>query len=165
MADSMSNLAAAFAGESQANRSYLAFAAAADAEGLPQVAKRFRVAAASETVHAINHLKTMGGVKDTAGNLAAAIGGENHEHTAMYPGFIEIAVKEGNEEARFAFYAANEAEKVHEKMFAEAAQKMADLPESRFYVCEVCGMTYENETPDSCVVCTTPKARIHEFVV
>ncbi|MHB8869871.1 MAG: rubrerythrin family protein [Thermoleophilia bacterium] len=164
MADSMKNLAAAFAGESQANRSYLAFAAAAEAEGLTQVAKRFRVAAASETVHAINHLKTMGGVKDSAGNLAAAIGGENHEHTSMYPEFIEIAVKEGNEDARFAFFAANEAEKVHEKMFAEAAQKLADLPESSWYVCEVCGMTYENEAPDACVVCTAPKARIPEFL-
>lgn len=164
MADSKSNLAAAFAGESQANRSYLAFAAAAEAEGLPQVAKRFRIAAASETVHAINHLKTMGGVKDTAGNLAAAIGGENHEHTSMYPEFIETAVKEGDEEARFTFFAANEAEKVHEKMFAEAAQKMRDLPESRFFVCEVCGMTYEHEAPEACVVCTAPKARIPEFL-
>lgn len=164
MADSKSNLAAAFAGESQANRSYLAFAAAAEAEGLPQVAKRFRIAAASETVHAINHLKTMGGVKDTAGNLAAAIGGENHEHTSMYPEFIETAVKEGDEEARFTFFAANEAEKVHERMFAEAAQKMRDLPESRFFVCEVCGMTYEHEAPEACVVCTAPKARIPEFL-
>jgi rubrerythrin len=164
MADSMSNLAAAFAGESQANRTYLAFAAAAEAEGLAQVAKRFRVAAASETVHATEHLKVMGGIKDTVANLAAAMGGENYEHTSMYPEFMEIAVKEGNEDARFSFYAANEAEKVHEKMFAEAAQKLADLPESRFYVCQVCGMTYENEAPETCVVCSAPKARIPEFV-
>lgn len=164
MADSMANLAAAFAGESQANRSYLAFAAAAEEEGLTQVAKRFRIAAASETVHALNHLKTMGRVKDSASNLAAAIGGENHEHTSMYPEFIEIAVKEGNEDARFAFFAANEAEKVHEKMFAEASAKLADLPDSRFYVCEVCGMTYEHDVPDACVVCSAPKERIPEFV-
>lgn len=164
MADTMSNLGDAFAGESQANRKYLAFAAAAEAEGLPQVAKRFRVAAASETVHALEHLKVMGGVKDTASNLEAAMGGENYEHTAMYPDFMEIAVKEGNEDARFSFYAANEAEKFHEKMFKEAAEKLADLPESRFFVCQVCGMTYEHDTPDACVVCSAPKDRIVEFV-
>lgn len=163
MADTMTNLAEAFAGESQANRKYLAFAKKAEEKGLTQVAKRFRVAAASETVHAHEHLKVMGGLGDTAANLAASIGGENHEHTAMYPEFMEIAVKEDNEDARFAFFAANEAEKFHEKMFAEAAGKMADLPESRFFVCQVCGMTYENDTPDACVVCSAPKHRIVEI--
>ncbi len=163
MSDTMKNLADGFAGESQANRSYLAFAKQAEEEGLAQVAKRFRVAAASETVHALNHLKVMGGIKDTAANLVTSMGGENHEHTSMYPGFIKQAEAEGNEDAKFSFYAANEAEKVHEKMFALAAEKMADLPESTFFVCEVCGMTYENDAPDACVVCSAPKSQIPEF--
>lgn len=164
MSDTMKNLADAFAGESQANRSYLAFAKKAEEDGLVQVAKRFRVAAASETVHALNHLKVMGGVNDTAANLVAAMGGENHEHTAMYPGFITQAEAEANDDARFSFHAANEAEKVHEKMFALAAEKMADLPESTFFVCQVCGMTYEHDAPDACVICSAPKSEIHEFV-
>jgi rubrerythrin len=163
VADTMKNLADAFAGESQANRTYLAFAEKAEEEGLPEVAKRFRVAAASETVHAISHLKTMGKVNDTAANLAAAMGGENYEHTAMYPEFMEAAVAEGNEDARFSFWAANEAEKVHEKMFTEAAEKLGDLGPSRFYVCEVCGMTYEGQAPAACVVCSAPNSRIPEF--
>jgi rubrerythrin len=160
----MKNLADAFAGESQANRKYLAFAEKAEEEGLHEVAKRFRVAAASETVHAINHLKVMGEVNDSAANIKAAMGGENYEHTAMYPDFMEAAVAEGNEDARFSFYAANEAEKFHEEMFSEAAQKLGDLGPSNFYVCEVCGMTYENGVPDACVVCSAPKARITEVV-
>ena len=164
MADTMKNLAEAFAGESQANRKYLAFARRAEEEGLVEVAKRFRVAAASETVHALAHFKVMGGVNDTAANLAAAMDGESHEHTAMYPGFIETAVSEGNEDARFSFWAANEAEKFHDKMFAEAATQMADLAPSKFFVCEECGMTYEHEAPNACVVCSAPKARIPEFV-
>ena len=164
MADTMTNLADAFAGESQANRKYLAFAKKAEEEGMPQVAKRFRVAAASETVHAHEHLKVMGELKDTSANLAASIGGENFEHTAMYPGFMDIAVKEDNEDARFSFFAANTAEKFHENMFREAAEKMADLEDSRFFVCQVCGMTYEHEAPDACVVCSAPKHRIEEFV-
>ena len=163
VADTMKNLAEAFAGESQANRKYLAFAKRAEEEGLAEVAKRFRVAAASETVHAHNHLKVMGELKDTAANLAASIGGENHEHTAMYPEFMEIAAKEGDQDAKFSFWAANEAEKFHESMFAEAGEKMGDLPSSRFFVCEVCGMTYEHEAPDACVICSAPRFRIPEF--
>lgn len=164
MSDTMKNLADGFAGESQANRSYLAFAKQAEEEGLIQVAKRFRVAAASETVHALNHLKVMGGIKDTAANLVTAMGGENHEHTSMYPEFIKQAEADRNGDAKFSFWAANEAEKVHEKMFALAGEKMADLPDSTFFVCEECGMTYENEAPNACVVCSAPKSRIHEFV-
>ena len=163
MGNSIGNLKDAFAGESQANRRYLAYARKADEEGYPQVAKRFRVAAESETVHAINHLKTMGGVKSTAENLEGSIGGENYEHATMYPEFIAQAEKEGDDDARFSFHAANEAEKFHEKMFAEALGAMGDLSESRFYVCQVCGMTYENDVPDQCVVCTSPKEKILEI--
>ena len=164
MADSMNNLAAAFAGESQANRRYLAYAKKAEDEGYPLVARRFRVAAASETVHAINHLKTMGEVKSTSENLQGAMGGENYEHVTMYPEFIAIAQSEGNEDAEFSFHCANEAEKFHEKMFAEAFADVAKVPAKMFYVCEVCGMTYEDGVPDTCVVCGSPKSRITEVV-
>lgn len=164
MADSVNNLAAAFAGESQANRRYLAYAKKAEDEGYPLVARRFRVAAASETVHAINHLKTMGEVKSTSENLEGSMGGENYEHVTMYPGFIKIAESEGNDDARFSFHAANEAEKFHEKMFAEAFADLAKVPEKTFYVCQVCGMTYEDGVPDACVVCSAPKSKITEVV-
>lgn len=162
--DTSSNLKAAFAGESQANRTYLAFAQAAEEEGYPLVAKRFRVAAASETVHALNHFKTMGNVRSTAENLKEAIGGENYEHITMYPDFMATADDEGNEDAKWTFNAANTAEKFHEKMFAEALEDLDSVSDKKFFVCEVCGMTYEDEVPDKCVVCASPKSRIPEFV-
>jgi len=161
--DSTSNLQAAFAGESQANRSYLAFAYKAEEEGYPLIAKRFRVAAASETIHALNHLDRMGGVKTTAENLQAAIGGENYEHTSMYPEFIAQANDEGRPEAAESFDWANEGEKFHERMFAEALADVDAVPDKKFFVCQWCGMTYEDETPDSCVVCGRPKEQIKEI--
>src|SRR5512137_2209150 len=97
------NLKEAFAGESQANRKYLAFAKKAEAEGLKQIAKLFRAAAAAETVHALAHFRTAGHVKDTVANLQAAIEGEHHEFTTMYPGFIAAAVAEGNKGAQRSF--------------------------------------------------------------
>ena len=81
-------LTEAFAGESQANRMYLAFAKQADKEGYPRVARLFRAAAAAETVHAHAHLRTAGGVKTTAENLKSAIAGETHEFEHMYPEMI-----------------------------------------------------------------------------
>ena len=86
----------AFAGESQANRKYLAFAKQAEKEGYPQVAKLFRAAAAAETVHAHAHLRTVGGIKTTAENLKAAIAGEIHEFEHMYPEMIAAAQAEAN---------------------------------------------------------------------
>ena len=93
------NLKAAFAGESQANRLYLAFAKAAEQEGFPQIAKLFKAAAEAETVHAHNHLRVLGQVKTTADNLSTAVSGETYEFTKMYPQFIEEAKAEGNKKA------------------------------------------------------------------
>jgi rubrerythrin len=164
MAGTLDNLKAAFAGESQANRRYLAFAQVAEEEGLPEVAKRFRVAAASETVHALVHLAVMGEVDTTEANLKAAIEGESHEHQTMYPEFIEQANAEGNAAAVNAFHAANEAEKFHDAMFCEALSNLADVPAKQYFVCEVCGMTYEGEAPGHCVICNAPKGQINEVV-
>ena len=75
---STENLKAAFAGESQANRKYTAFAAKAEADGFPGVAKLFRAAAAAETVHALSHFRVLGGVKGTVENLQAAVEGESY---------------------------------------------------------------------------------------
>src|SRR5512138_26663 len=94
MTATFDNLMAAFAGESQANRKYLAFAKKAEQDGFPQVAKLFRAAAEAETVHAHAHLRALAGVKDTKENVKAAIAGEHHEFTSMYPEFIKVAEEE-----------------------------------------------------------------------
>ena len=110
----MKDLQDAFAGESQANRKYLAFAEQADKDGFPGVAKMFRAIASAETLHAHSHLRTLGGVKSTAENLKGALEGETHEFTVMYPEFIKDAEAEGNDAAKRSFNMANEAEKVAE---------------------------------------------------
>jgi rubrerythrin len=144
---------AAFAGESQANRKYLAFAKQADKEGHPQVAKLFRAAAEAETVHAHNHLRTLGGVKGTADNLKEAISGETHEFKEMYPEMIEHAKEEKLKAAELTFNFANEVEKVHAALYQHALDNLEDLKEADYYVCSVCGYTCENEPPDKCPVC------------
>lgn len=153
-------LKAAFAGESQANRKYLAFAEKADKEGFPQVAKVFRAAAAAETVHAHNHLRVLGGIKSTKENVQAAIEGEHYEFTKMYPEFLEDAKSEGNKDAERTFNYANEVEKVHHKLYKaalEAVESGKDLEKKDIYICPVCGYTHEGDPPDKCPVCGAVK--------
>jgi rubrerythrin len=147
------NLQTAFAGESQANRRYLAFAKQAEKEGYPQVAKLFRAAAEAETVHGHAHLRTLGGIKNTAENLKEAISGETYEFTKMYPTMIEDAKEEGNKAAERNFTYANEVEKVHAALYQKASDNLEALEEKDYYVCSVCGYTCENEPPEKCPVC------------
>ena len=148
------NLADAFAGESQANRKYLAFAKQADAEGYPQVARLFRAAAEAETVHAHAHLKALGGIKSTKENLQEAIGGETHEYTEMYPPMIEDAKAEGATEALRSFTYANTVEKTHADLYQKAADTLGQADEQfDYYVCPVCGHTHEKAAPEKCPVC------------
>jgi len=153
------NLQEAFAGESQANRKYLAFAKKAEDEGFNQVAKLFRAAAAAETVHAHKHLKVMGGIKSTKENLEEAIEGETQEYTKMYPQMILEAEKEGgNEKAIQSFDLANKVESIHANLYRNALENMDNNESVDYYVCQVCGNTVENEAPDKCHVCSAPSS-------
>jgi rubrerythrin len=164
MGKTLDDLKAAFAGESQANRKYLAFAKAADAEGFPQVARLFRAAAAAETVHAHNHLKAMLGVKSTKENVQAAIEGEHYEVVTMYPEFIADAKAEmtGAEKSEItpkglkSFNWAYEVEKGHEALYRQALETLGQAQEEYdFYVCPVCGLTHAKNAPDKCPICGT----------
>jgi rubrerythrin len=158
MAKSMDDLQAAFAGESQANRKYLAFAKKADAEGFSQVAKLFRAAAAAETVHAHNHLRAMDGVGSTNDNLKAAIAGENYEWVTMYPAFIKDAEEEAVKRALNSFKFAFEAEKIHEELYRKAlsaVEAQEALPAVDYYVCPTCGYTHEGPLQGNCPICKT----------
>ena len=157
MSTSEQNLQDAFAGESQANRKYLAFAKQADKEGHPQVAKLFRAAAEAETVHAHAHLRTLGGINSTAANLQEAISGETHEFKEMYPEMIEVAKSEDNKSALRSFNYANEVEKVHAALYQKALDNLDSLEEVDYYVCSVCGYTCESDAPDVCPVCSAKK--------
>ncbi len=147
------DLMEAFAGESQANRKYIAFAAKADEEGYPQVARLFRAAAMAETIHAHNHLRALKGIKSTRENLQEAISGEAHEFKEMYPGMIAAAKAAGNKEAERTFTFANEVEKVHHALYEKALKTLEDKKLVDIYVCPVCGYTVEEAVPEKCPVC------------
>ena len=162
---SMENLAAAFAGESQANRKYLAFAKKADEDGSPQVTKLFRAAAEAETVHAHAHLRVMGGVKSTLENIEEGISGEAYEFKEMYPDFLATAQEEGNQKAEFSFKYALAVEEVHHGLYTKALEAVKggnDLPQTSIYVCPLCGNTVENDVPDTCPVCSIPGNKFTE---
>ncbi len=149
----MDNLKNAFAGESQANRKYLAFGKKADEEGFEQAAKLFRAAAAAETVHAHNHLKVMGGINSTKENIKEAIEGETYEYTKMYPKMIMEAENEGEDKAVQSFDLANKVESIHASLYQKALDHLGNNDPVDYYVCQVCGNTVENSAPDKCHVC------------
>jgi len=158
MPTTQENLATAFAGESQANQKYRAFAAKAEKEGLTNIAKLFRTTAEAEKIHAEGHLKALDGINSTVENLKAAIGGETFEFEEMYPPMLEQAEAEGHK-AKKMFKWAVEAEAIHAKLYAlalEAAEQGKDLEVSNFYLCPVCGHIEFGEAPDSCPICHVP---------
>jgi len=166
MSKSKEMLEDAFAGESQANRRYLAFAEKADDDGFCQIGKMFRAAAKAETVHALNQLKAMGGIKTTEENVLAAIHGESYEFKTMYPDMLEVARKEGDKDAHTSFFYANEAEKVHAALFERAlmyVKEGMDAQARDILVCPVCGYTVEGNAPEKCRVCSTPGSKFVEI--
>jgi rubrerythrin len=159
------DLQTAFAGESQANRKYLAFASRAEADGYPQIARLFRAVAAAETVHAHAHLRAMKGVGDTQANLQAAIEGEAYEFQKMYPAFIQQAEAEGAKAALTSFRNANAVEKTHHGLYQKALEALKagkDLAPEPIYVCDVCGHTHVGAAPERCPVCGAARSRFSE---
>ena len=154
------NLKEAFAGESQANRRYLAYAKKAKSEGYPEIAKLFKAAAESETVHAMAHLRVTGGVHSTVENLDEAMKGESYEFKQMYPKFIEEARQEQNKGALTSFKNAMAVEQVHFSLFNDAAKALEegkDLPARNIFICTICGNTVVDSVPDKCPVCGAGK--------
>jgi len=162
MSRTIESLKSAFAGESQANRRYVAFARKAEEEGFMQVAKLFRAAAEAETIHALNHLRIMGEIKSTAENLDAAVSGETFEYKKMYPKYLSIAKQEGNHQAAWSFDVANKVEEIHAGLFSKAVDALRNKKEIEkidYYVCNVCGNTVEGTAPEKCPICGAPKIR------
>ena len=158
------DLMAAFAGESQANRKYLAYAKKAEDEGYPQAARLFRAVAHAETIHAHNHLRRAGEIHTTAENLKAAAAGENYESTEMYPAFMKDAEAEGDKSALLSFHWANEAEKVHEVLYNEMLDSLGkEEEEYDYFICPVCGYTEKRGAPEKCPVCGVPGSRFERI--
>lgn len=160
------NLKEAFAGESQANRKYIAFGQKAKGEGFEQVSRLFQVVSEAETIHALKHLQVLKGVGTTVDNLKEAVAGEHHEFTDMYPGFIAEAEKEGNQAAKASFYLANEVEKIHHALYEKAlaaVEQKQDINTEAFFLCPVCGYVEENHAPDRCPVCGAPGSSFKKY--
>jgi rubrerythrin len=160
------NLGAALAGESQAYMKYTAFAAQAEKEGKPNIARLFTAIADAEKVHAINHLRELGYVGNTVANLGAAIGGENFEVDEMYAAYLAVAEAQEEKGAKRTMTYAVEAEKIHAEMYADArqaAEANQDIAAGVIYVCPVCGFTHIGEPPDKCPVCNTKRDRFKAF--
>ncbi|MFQ3574367.1 MAG: rubrerythrin family protein [Thermodesulfovibrionales bacterium] len=163
MSETLKALQEAFAGESQANRKYLAFAKKAEEEGYQQIAKLFRAAAEAETVHAHNHLRAMGGIKSTKENLESAIKGETYEFESMYPPMIANAKLEGMADAERSFIWANTVEKIHAALYKKALDNIGKNESVDYYVCGLCGNTVEGEPPDKCPICGAGKQKFKKI--
>ena len=165
MSKTAENLKGAFAGESQANRRYLAFARKAEKDGLTQIAKLFRAAAEAETIHALNHLRIAGEVKSTNENLETAVSGETFEFKTMYSNYLAEAKNEGNKQAVWSFDVANKVEQIHADLFSksiEALKTAKKLTAVDYFVCGVCGNTVEGVAPEKCPICGALKAKFFE---
>jgi rubrerythrin/NAD-dependent dihydropyrimidine dehydrogenase PreA subunit len=149
------NLMEAFAGESQANRKYLAYSKKAEKEGKLNAAKLFKAAADAETLHALKHFEVAGKIGSTADNLKDGIAGETHEYKEMYPDFVKEAEAEGNKAALMSFTFAMKAEEVHAKLYKEALENLDQTEEVFYYLCPVCG-NIEKVRPDKCSICGIP---------
>jgi rubrerythrin len=163
MSKTQDDLLAAFAGESQANRKYLAFAEVAEREGKKGIARLFRAAAEAETIHALAELKLAGKVGDTKANLNAAIEGETYEYTTMYPDFQKDSKAEGDDKAYKAFEYAKESEKIHAKLYREALDNFGKGEDVEYYLCPVCGYIEKGKAPADCPICKAKGASFKKF--
>ena len=148
------NLMEAFAGESQANRKYLAYSKKAELDGKKNAAKLFKAASDAETIHAQKHFEVAGKIKSTVENLNDAVNGENHEYQSMYPEFLKVAQEEGNQAAVRTFTFALKAEEVHARLYKEALENLEQEEEVFYYLCPVCG-NIEKVVPERCFICGT----------
>ena len=149
-------LETAFAGESQAHMKYLIFAEKAEKDGQPNLARLFRAIAYAEQVHATNHYRELGNIKDTAGNLQICIDGENFEVEEMYPVYNNAADFQKEPGAVRSTHYALEAEKIHAVMYADAQGKVkggADIEIGTVSICPICGHTVDDEVPEFCPIC------------
>jgi rubrerythrin len=154
---------AAFAGESQANRKYTAFSAAAESEGHRDIARLFLAAAEAENIHAAAELKLAGKIGDTRANLQAAIDGETYEFTTMYPEFESTATAEGQNDSLRAFQRARDAEKVHAKLYKDALDNLGQETGVSYYLCPICGYIEKGNTPESCPICRAKGSVFKKF--
>jgi rubrerythrin len=158
----LNNLMEAFAGESQANRKYLAYSKKAEKEGNLNAAKLFKAASDAETLHALKHFEVAGKTGTTVDNLKDAVAGETHEYKDMYPDFVKTAEEEGNKAAVISFTYAMKAEEVHARLYQEALENIDQTEEVFYFLCPICG-NIEKFVPEKCSICGVPGAKFIKY--
>ena len=155
MSSTHDNLKEAFAGESQANQKYRAYAKKAEKDGFPNIARLFRTTAEAERIHAEGHLGSLEGIGPTADNLRAAIDGETYEYTEMYPPMLAQATEDGHKAKRMFAFAVG-AEEVHATLYKKALEAVKagkDLAETEYFLCPFCGYIEFGQPPEACPIC------------
>ncbi|MGQ9817604.1 MAG: rubrerythrin family protein [bacterium] len=156
----------AFAGESMAHMKYLIFSEIAEKEGKPNIARLFKAIAYAEQVHATNHARNLGMIKNTPENLQTGIDGETYEVEEMYPVYNNTAKFQNEKGAEQSTHYALEAEKIHMKMYQDArsnAEKGKDIDIKEIYICPVCGFTHIGKPPEFCPICGAPNSKFKKF--
>ncbi len=150
------NAMEAFAGESQANRKYAAFAEKAVEEGYPGIGRLFRAASEAEAIHARRILKSVPAIGKTEENLTGAVAGETHEFSEMYPEFVKEAEAEKMTEALQIFQYAMKAEEVHAGLYKTALAALRsgrDMGRETVFLCPICGNVMIGVAPEKCPIC------------
>jgi len=147
----------AYTGEAKAVLRLKVYAEKAAKEGYPQIAKLFRVIAASEEVHGTRALKLLREIKDTEANLAASFESETRVAGVAYDQFIRQAEADGNKAAALHFSQSRDVEEIHAKLYKEAMNDLMEERETTYYVCLVCGYVSDGSLPDECPVCAAKK--------
>jgi len=156
----------AFAGESMAHMRYLMFQETAEKAGFANTARLFKAISYAEQVHATNHARHLGILRESGDNLETCIQGETYEVEEMYPAFNAIAQLQSEKGAEQSTHYALEAEKIHARLYKEAKAEVAkgkdlDIPE--IYICPVCGYTHVGTPPGKCPVCTVSSDTFRKF--
>ena len=153
----------AFDGEAKAVLRLKVFAEKADKEGYPQIAKLFKVIAASEEIHGTRALKTLRDIGSTEDNLAASFESEETVAQVAYGRFIKEAEEAGDKAAALYFSQSRDVEETHAKLYKEALSAMASDQDRSYFICDVCGYVAEDSVPDICPVCQAKKEHFFAF--
>ncbi|HET57634.1 MAG TPA: rubrerythrin family protein [Deltaproteobacteria bacterium] len=153
----------AYEGEAKAVLKLKVYAAKADTEGYPEIAKLFRVVAASEAVHGTRALMLLRESGTTEENLAAGFESEEKVARVSYERFIQEALEDGNRTAELLFTQSRDVEETHARLYKKALDSMVSGRETSYFICEVCGYVSEDVSPETCPVCGAKRERFYDF--
>ncbi|MDA8124779.1 MAG: rubrerythrin family protein [Deltaproteobacteria bacterium] len=153
----------AYVGEAKAALRLKLYAEQAAEEGLPQIAKLFRVIARSEEIHGARALKALREVKSTEENLAESFESEAQVAEVAYGDFVRLAEAEGNRAAALHFSQSRDVEETHAKLYKEAMNHLLEERETTYYLCRVCGYVADGALPEACPVCGAKPDRFEPF--